>query len=194
MKLDIPYYSQQRDVADEFWQVRACGILCLKMVVDFYGVRTLSPDEFLKLALAKGAYHNPNGWLHNKQIEIAADFGLMAFRKEFGRVSAKNLIGREDAFSANCRAGEGLNYLRNFLEQERPVIVSVAKKFKYPDKFHQVVLTGFENNEAGEITGFYYNDSDYQNETRGKNLFVSIKLFKQYWRGMAIFVVSRSVA
>jgi len=187
MKLDIPYYSQQRDIADEFWQTRACGILCLKMVLDFYGAGAPGLDEFIKIAVTKGAYHNPNGWLHSKQVEIASDFGLTAFRKEFGRVSAKNLVGAEDAIVYS--AEDGLVYLRNFLALKRPAIVSVAKKFKDPAKFHQIVLTGFEAGDAnGKIEGFYYNDPDSQNEQEGKNLFVPLDIFQRYWRGLAIFI------
>ena len=188
MKLDIPYYSQQRDVTDEFWQTRACGILCLKMVLDFYETRTPEPNEFLKSAFAKGAYYNPNGWIHSKQVEIATDFGLTAFRKEFGRVPVKNSIDGEDAFSEDCSVEEGVDYLRNFLALEQPAIVSVAKKFKDPVKFHQIVLTGFETGKVGTISGFYYNDPDSQNEQEGKNLFVSLDIFQKHWRGLAIFI------
>ena len=59
-----------------------------------------------------------------------------------------------------------------------------------------VVLIGFETDEdpnpsdglGGEVKGFYYNDTDYQNEGEGKDLFVDIETFKTYWRRLAIFV------
>jgi len=51
-----------------------------------------------------------------------------------------------------------------------------------------VVLTGFEIDESGEVKGFYYNDTDYNKEQEGKNLFVDVETFKKFWRKLAIFV------
>ena len=170
MKLDIPYYSQYRDVEDKNWQKKACGLMCLKMVLDFYGAETPTSDDFLKMALEKKAF-GENGWIHDELLEIAFDFGVEADRKEFENKEI------------------GVEFALNFLGQEQPIIVSVAKKFKYPGKFHQVVLTGFEMDDK-EAKGFYYNDPDYQGESEGKNLFVSIDIFKKNWRKMAIFTRS----
>jgi hypothetical protein len=65
-------------------------------------------------------------------------------------------------------------------------MVSAIKKWSEENKYHMIVLVGFEK-EAEEIKGFYYNDSDYKDE-EGKDLFVDIDTFKKYWRKMAIFV------
>ena len=190
MKLNVPYYSQHTDVKDEFWQKRACGIVCLKMVLDFYGVRTLEPDDFIKSAVEKNAFRK-SGWRHNKLVEIATDFGLKADRKEFKFANPNNLIcgGSTSTGCEHCLLTErGVDYLAGFLTQRRLVIVSVVKKFKYLEKFHQVVLTGFEVGANERLEGFYYNDPDYQNEKEGKNLFVPLDIFQKYWRGLAIFI------
>jgi len=170
MKLDVPYYSQHEDIKDERWQKRACGVVCLKMVLDFHlktlgrpTSKGLSLDEFLEKALEKQAYHQTNGWIHDKLLEIARDFGMEAFRKE-------NMEDEEE--------------LKDFLEKGNPVIVSVkAKKFspEFEGKFHQIVLVGYDEK------GFFYNDSDYQNDG-GKDIFVDLKTFQKYWRKMALFI------
>ena len=48
MKLNVPYISQHGDIKDEYWQKRACGLVCLKMVLDFHQVKNLEVNEFLK--------------------------------------------------------------------------------------------------------------------------------------------------
>lgn len=163
MKLDVLYYSQHRYIKDENWQRRACGLTCLKMVLDFHRVETPEINEFLKLALEKGAYHLTNGWIHDKLLAIAESFGMEAHRKE---------------------SMEGEDELKDSLDRGNPVIVSIKAKRFSPDfegKFHQIVLTGYDEN------GYFYNDSDYQ-ESEGKDLFVSNEIFEKYWRKMGIFM------
>ncbi len=73
MKLEVPYYSQHRDIKDEYWQSRACGLVCLKMVLDFYqnGRGRTSPilDGFLKNIGGKWLffYHQNSGKLSGKK-------------------------------------------------------------------------------------------------------------------------------
>ena len=169
MKLEVPYYSQHRDIKDKYWQSRACGVVCLKMILDFYQNRggvtptvLVSLDEFLEIALKKEAF-GKSGWIHEKLLALAESFGVQAYRKE--------KMQNEDE-------------LKDFLDKGNPVIVSIKnQRFspKFENKFHQIVLTGYDEK------GFYYNDSDYQDED-GKNLFVDKETFGKYWRKMAIFI------
>jgi ABC-type bacteriocin/lantibiotic exporter with double-glycine peptidase domain len=162
MKLEVPYYSQYRDVKDEDWQRRACGLVCLKMVLDFHKIETPETSDFLKVALENGSF-GPSGWIHDRLLEIAENLGLRAYRKE---------------------KMEGETELKDFLDEGNPVIVSIkAQRFlpEFEGKFHQIVLIGYDEN------GYFYNDSDYQDE-EGKGLFVSFDKFSEYWRKMAIFM------
>ena len=163
MKLNVPYYSQYEGIKDEAWQGRACGLVCLKMVLDFHRVETPEINEFLKIALDKEAYHESNGWIHDRLLAVAEDLGMKAYRKE----------GMENE-----------QELKDFLDKGNPVTVSIkARKFssEFEGKFHQVVLIGYDEN------GFYYHDSDYRNK-EGNGLFVPVDKFIEYWRKMAIFV------
>src|SRR3990172_1948517 len=54
--LSVPYYSQKIDVSNPHWKERACGILCLKMVLDFLRVKTPPSDEFIQRGVTSGAY------------------------------------------------------------------------------------------------------------------------------------------
>jgi len=178
MKLDIPYYSQHRDIEDEYWQKRACGLVCLKMILDYSGKENVGLKELLKLALRRDVF-GENGWVHSGLIALAKGFDVDLIRKEF---RSKNKEEEEKL------RRKGLAKLIQSLQNKKPVIVSVVKRFKFSDRFHQVVLNGFEK-EGGIVGGFYYNDSDYQSEEEGKNVFVDLETFEKYWRGLAIFIV-----
>ncbi|MEA2113033.1 MAG: C39 family peptidase [Patescibacteria group bacterium] len=165
MKLNVPYYSQHEDIKDEDWQGKACGLVCLKMVLDFHKTKTPEINEFLKLALEKEAF-GESGWIHNKLLAIAEDLGMEAHRKE----------GMENE-----------QELKDFLDEKGPVIVSIkAQKFspEFEGKFHQIVLIDYDEN------GFYYHDSDYR-DREGNRLFVPFDKFREYWRKMAIFIHKR---
>ena len=178
-KINVPYYSQYTNIKDEYWKPRACGALCLKMVLDFlvsvnFGqpseISKLSADDFVLFANESGAY-GTSGWIHQGLINIAEKFGIKMERKEF-----------KDKLLLN-----GIKEIKKSLKTGKPVLVSVVKRFSEKDKFHMVVLTGYKS-RFGFIKGFYYNDTDYQNAEDGKDLFVDTGTFRKYWRRLAIFV------
>jgi len=177
MKLNIPYYSQKIDVKDMEWKDRACGIVCLKMVMDFYKKDTPSLNELIKTGVDMGAYGS-SGWIHQGLVDIATQFNLTIYRKEFKSNNSEE---------AQELLDEGIDEITESLEGNNPVLVSAVKKFKYPDKFHMIVLVGFEG-DSQNPEGFYYHDPDAESVEEGKNLFVPMKIFQKYWRRMAIFI------
>jgi len=170
MKLDVPYYSQFLDIEDKEWMPRACGIVCVKMILDFYNTKSPNLDTLIKKGYEEGGY-SKWGWLHDYFVHLFEEFNLNAKREE----KIKNI-----------------NILVNSLKNKNPVIISAVKYILGQTKFHMVVLTGFEE-ENGNITGFYYHDPESTNIEAGKNLFVDIEIFKQGWREMAIFVYPQNV-
>jgi hypothetical protein len=186
-KIDVPYYSQHTDIKGDYWQKRACGAICMKMVLDFYNANDeFSPHDFVQMALKKNAY-GPSGWIHDKLIEIAKDSGVKACRLEF---KPKNSDEADRLFN------QGVNTILKFIDGDRPVIASAIKRWIELKKFHMVILTGYERDkplnpsdgQEGNLKGFYYIDPDFNNAEEGKDLFVDIETFKKYWRRMAIFV------
>ena len=176
-KINVPYYSQYTDVKDEYWKPRACGVLCLKSVLNLFNQKDLTPDEFIKYAVEKNAY-GKNGWIHQGLVDVAKDFDVVLKRKEFRSENKKE---------QKRLSKEGVREIKNSLKKDKPVLVSVVKRFSETDRFHMVVLTGFKTN-FGMLKGFYYNDTDYQNAEEGKDVFVDIVTFRKYWRRLAIFV------
>ncbi len=176
MLLSVPYYSQYIDVVDKKWQPRACGVTCLKMLLGAQFVRTPSIDEMIRQGELIGAY-GPSGWTHDGLLSLARKYYTKLSRAEWRQAEGK---------IADELNEKGIEFLISKLRAGHPLIVSAIKNFEVADKFHMVVLTGFEE-EDEKVTGFYYHDSDTHQRGKGKNIFVSIEIFQTSWRRMAIF-------
>lgn len=176
MKIKVPYYSQYLDVTSKEWQPRACSITCLKMLLESKGVQAPSLDEMIIQGDAIGAY-GESGWKQDGVIALAKQYGAKLSRAEWRKSETKT----PDELNE-----EGINFLISELRAGRPVLASAIKKFEEENKFHLVVLTGFKEHD-GNVTGFYYHDSDTQARGEGEHLFVPIDTFRAKWRRMAIF-------
>lgn len=176
MKIKVPYYSQYLDVTDEMWQPRACGVACLKMLLDSKGEHTPALDEMIAQGCAIGA-HGEWGWKHD---------GLVALAKQYGVKIARAEWRQSDLATPDELNEDGIKFIISELRAGKPVIVSAVKKFQEDDKFHMVILTGLEERDDA-ITGFYYHDSDTTKSGEGENMFVPIEIFRAKWRRMAIF-------
>ncbi|MHB1118362.1 MAG: C39 family peptidase [Minisyncoccota bacterium] len=176
MKLSVQYYSQFLDVKDPAWKLRACGIACLKMLLETEKVKTPSLDQMIQDGVALGAY-GPSGWIHSGLIALAGKYGVNLSRAEW-RTS--------DTKIADKLNKEGIAFLVAELRARRPVIVSAIRHFKEVDKFHMVTLVGFKGRGLG-VAGFYYHDPDSLTREGGEHQFVPIETFRSAWRKMAIF-------
>lgn len=190
MIIKVPYYSQYIDVVDREWQSRACGVACLKMLLGAQVVRTPSIDEMIRQGEAIGAY-SPSGWTHEGLIALGRKYYTKLSRAEWRQDSLSRQNDVRDMIPQNQKTADQLNeegivFLISELRSGHPLIVSAIKNFEVVDKFHMVVLTGFEE-EDGKVTGFYYHDSDTHHRGEGKNIFVPIETFQTTWRRMAIF-------
>src|SRR3989338_9438793 len=177
--LSVPYYSQKIDVSDPHWKERACGILCLKMVLYFLRAKTPFSYEFIQRGVAYGAY-GEWGWTHEGLVSVASLFGVTMKRKEFRS---------QDSREAEELLNKGIDELVLSIEKGKPVLISAIKKWVETKKFHMMVLVGFEMDE-GVLKGFYYHDTDAHTPNEGKDQFMPIEIFKKHWRRMAIFVDS----
>lgn len=171
MKLDVPYYSQYIDVKDPYWQPRACGFCCIKMIATFHNKDIRDIVEIANLAKSEGGY-SEHGIIHDWSVGYFQKLGLNSNRME-------KMNGE--------KTNEGISKIVNSLKNNCPVIISVARDREGKKAFHQVVLTGFEE-EEGDVSGFYMNDSDTKIKGEGINIFMSMIDFLKEWRGMAIFV------
>ena len=174
MIIKVPYYSQYIDVANIEWQSRACGVACLKMLLGAQVVRTPSIDEMIRQGEAIGAY-GPSGWTHDGLLALAQKYYTKLSRTEWRQAEGK---------TADELNEEGIAFLISELRSGHPIIVSAIKNFEVVDKFHMVVLTGFEE-EDGKVTGFYYHDPDCTTRSDGVNRFVPVDVFPCLFVGLA---------
>lgn len=168
--LEVPYYSQFTDVEDSAWKERACGAVCLKMLLDYLNAGAPTLDELIKEGVAMDGF-GPSGWVHKTLVSLAGKYNVFLECKEFKNIYDADAVG-ELAFS---------------IEEGKPVIISAVRRFSEDKKFHLVVLVGFEE-EKGDVMGFYYHDPDYENKKEGSKIFVNIDTFNKKWRRLAIFV------
>lgn len=180
--LDVPYCSQRLDVSDSYWQNRACGMACVKMILDYYFSKNMGHlvsnnlDDLIKEGVGKKGYCE-RGWIHDVLVGMMKERGLEVFRKEYKSA---------DENEQNNLVEKAIKEITNFLKEKRPVIISAIKNFSEEKKFHMVILTGFEKGENGVI-GFYYHDPDSFSIEEGMHKFVPIGIFKKYWRKMSVY-------
>lgn len=199
-KLDVPYYSQfdERFGLTPYWQERVCGLLAVKMVLDFWQGRD-APETPLQELLGEANVvggRNANGdWLHSTLVMVARHRGYRSWRRgwmlsEDGRTRFEAEGADDDTLYQidKQQREEAYHSLVHALEQGAPVLVSVAKNFAETTKPHIVVLTGYRLTPDGQILGYYYNDPSGQYGVERKNLFASIERFQQYWRFQGIFI------
>lgn len=172
MKLSVPYYSQFVDVSDPFWMLRACGAVCFKEVVEFYGVVVPDIVSLCQEAREKGGYDMSNGWGHDYLVQKARELGLDAVRKE---------------------GLESVGDITEALDLGSPVIISVEKRVLEQTRFHMIVVVGYEKGEAldgasDDTTRFYYHESESTDKNKGAYRVCDKQTLLSYWRGKAIFI------
>ena len=171
----VPYYSQWLDVKGPDWQRRACGIVALKMTMEFSDKDTNIPDidELIKQGLALANAYDPKfGWVHDGLVALAKSFGFgSSFRKEW------QIDGSPISFSA------GIASIVSILEENIPVLASV----KSGTGGHLILLIGFKK-EGDALKGFYYHDPDAKKASEGMDKFISAKDFLEFWKGRIVVV------
>jgi len=151
---------------------RACGMTCVKMVLDFYKKKTAPLEKMIAVGQADGGY-GPSGWFHDYFVALFKAYGLDSYRKE--GMSEDSVSGIQIA-----------------LDDENPVIVSIVKKVLEQEKFHMIVLTGYTTDKKGNIKTFFYHDPEGVSEEQGAHREVDIATFLSGWRKMVIFIQHHS--
>jgi hypothetical protein len=190
MKLQVPFHSQHDEDVPHDCRSTACGIMALKMALDFVlkhqGRTAPSISELVYEGTAIGG-KSKDGWIHDKLVLLAHNHGVPAYREEFKSVlvdwDKKSFV---ESPHAEFLSTQGMDKFTRMFERRTIPLVSVSKLFKERDKFHLVVLTGF--GEENGKSGFYYHDPHYKKESVGAHRFVDEDMFRDHWRKLAIFV------
>lgn len=191
MILDINYLSQYKDVHDPYWQPRSASIVCLKMVLDYYrkgdnhDIPTI--ENLIKEGYLIGGF-GVDGWMHDAIVILAHNHGFSAYRQEFRSmdIDYESKKTHEGIFQSKLTQ-DGIEKILDYINADQPVIISAVKKFQDEDKFHTIVVHGYEQ-KNGKVLGFYYHDPDSLVRSDGERQFVDIKSFEKFWRKLAIFI------
>ena len=162
MQFKVPQFL---DIEDKKWKSRSCGIVSLKSILEYWGVKENIKD-LIDLGLKKGAYISGIGWKHKGLALIAKDYGLVG--KNYDWFKNKP----ETAFK------KLLPKLKKY-----PVIISIYKNLKPGKSGHLVVLTGHEN---GQI---FFNDPDSKTK-KGIQKKVGFEKFLIGWKRRIIVIHS----
>jgi hypothetical protein len=160
----VPFHSQHGEAVPEEWRWRACGIACLKTVIDMYSSVPVAISTLIDEGVREEAYLEGVGWKHDGLVELAKLHGVRASRDEF-----KGSIQK------------GIAVIKEHLKNGGFVMASVATEHENQKTFHLVLLIAVDKN------GFYYNDSAKKSAEDGQGIYISFKDFQKYWRGLVIF-------
>jgi hypothetical protein len=166
--------------ADEYawWVSRACGIVCVKMVVEALGGPQLSVMDWVRRGLdLKGYLVKTNlfgepvekGWIHQALAELCIAEGLPA---QICEARAEDFPG--------------------WVAQGKMGIISVSYEIGTDLAIthrggHLVVVTGYEM-EDGEISAVLVNNPSGRTEKLRVNACIPIKRFGQAFKGRVIII------
>jgi hypothetical protein len=216
--LDVPYYSEFDEIDGstehiELFKRRSCGIVSVKMAVDYIthstGLGMISLNRLIKLSIKHKAYRlsiggrrNYSGWSHSGIIKALSEAGFVAWRKRcFVLPSDIAHLKNEGIESDGIKRykeqelGEFLETLAKSIDGGYPVIVSIEKNLGKKITPHLVVMTGYER-KGSKIAGFYINDPNNPKSNNGnrpihKDLYITCGQFVPMWRKTAIFIEPR---
>jgi hypothetical protein len=186
--LYVPFVSQYSVPRDEDGLSRACGMACVKKVIDFYQGETGPLSDYMKEGkMIKDAFIPGIGWNHKGLVAILRNHGVGAYSEEFRSVlnDIESGVVLPSPLESD-HVDRGIRKIAREVQHGRPVIVSGVKQWKEKDKYHDMIILGVEADRR-VITGFYYHDPDDEN-IDGRNQFVDINTFGECWRKLAIFI------
>lgn len=138
MQYEVPFLSQYADVQDAEWKHRGCGIVALKMVLDYWhhmnsSYQTDGLDVLMQRGIQGQAYKEGIGWTHRGLVELAQSYGYEG-----------NSFDYAEKGPTPKSAEEALSLLEKNLEKG-PVLASIFRSFD-PQQGggHIVVITGLE--------------------------------------------------
>jgi uncharacterized protein YvpB len=185
--LDVPYFSQHSDLVPKNWRNISCGIVAVKMILDFFVKKSPEISFLIDEGIAIDGFVE-NGWQHESLVRLLRNHGIMSYAQEFRSIS----IQIDDVHGVTKLSGKKKNNLQNIGIQKifskislgLPVIVSVLPNFNHNKHSHLILITGYDN--KNKI--IYYHDPDAREGKDIKSAKIKVKEFLKYWRNLAIFL------
>jgi hypothetical protein len=180
--LNTPFYAQREILTDEEKE-GACGIVCVKMILEFFLKKDFDIHILLKEGYIVGGKNNAE-WNHEALVRVLRNHGINAYRQEF--ISHDVLDMNALAGVLNIERTEdfiefGIEKIKKSIDAGYPVMVSVKPGFGINESSHIILIVGYDEDN------FYINDSQRHSSDTHPLIF-SIEKFKTFWKNFAIFV------
>lgn len=214
--IEVPYYSEFQEIDgskehQEVFKRRSCGIVSVKMVVDYYskkhGFKTISLKQLIEASLRHRAYRlelggtrKNYGWIYSGIVRTLQEFGFFAWRRHFllmaediGHLRKEGASEKSLNLYAKQARKEAFESFARSIDEGAPFLVSIVKNLGRKKSPHLVVVTGYERSDSGTIKGFFINDPNNPKKNGNsrpehKNQFLTTTDFNKIWRKTALFV------
>jgi uncharacterized protein YvpB len=182
-KLTVPFYAQHEIIENGKGSV-SCGIVCIKMVLDFAGKDKTEIHDLIEEAEIVGNKESA-GWSHETLVRVLRNHGVLAFRQEFKShtVSLEDKKGFENIEETKNFIELGIQKIKNSIDLGFPVLVSVKPGFGENGGDHLILIVGYGDDS------FFANDPQRKGHEKDP-MRVSVEKFKEFWKGLTIFVES----
>lgn len=182
--MNIPYYSQHNDVTREEWKNRACGVTCVKMILDSFGqAQDITIDQLIDEGIFVGGYNEKVGWNHEGLVRLLHNHGVAGYKEEFRSVfiDLVSKVAQNNSFEKKLIA-HGLEKISQEASQGNPVILSIDGSLWDAKETHLIVCTGYDF----ETDEYIYHDPNSSYEPH-QDARISKEKLEKYWRRFAIF-------
>lgn len=181
-KLNIPFYAQ-REIVAESEKNGACGVVCVKMILDFLHNTQYDVDDLIKEGYIVGGKESA-GWNHEALVRVLRNHGVRAYTQEFISHDVPDLNASRGVLHPE-RTSQfvefGINKIKKTIEAGLPVMTSVKPGFGANESAHVILIVGYDEEN------FYINDSQRPSSEKYP-LVCPIERFKEFWKGLTVFV------
>lgn len=179
----VPYYSQRETFLKregslnpaqiDKWRGGLCGLMCASMIINRFNQGSQYTIAELLIAADKlGAFDQQRGWVHNKIVVLAGEYGIKA--------QAQRTIT--------------LNTMYKKTREGNLIIASVSPHYLHPElkrtederSGHLVVITGMSRNDREDYQ-LIIHDPGSEYAEGGQNMVVGSDIFKRSFSGNIIF-------
>ena len=162
---NVPKLSQRIDIKSKYWKSRSCGIVSLKMIMDYWKMPTkrVNLAELIKKGIEVGAYDKRWGWIHAGLVKLAKHYGYK---------------GRNyDWFNDKPQTA----YEKMTKKLKLPIATSIHSGLNPRKSGHLIVITGIRGKKI------YYNDPDSKTRKSIARI-ASLKKFLTGWKRRIIIL------
>lgn len=181
-KLDIPFLSQKDNVLKKEYSHNSCGIVCVKMILDFAQKTSRTLDELIQEGYVVGGTEFA-GWNHETLVRVLRNHGVLSYRQEFKShsVDLETKQGVENIEVTNSFRELGFQKIKNSIDMGYPVMISVKPGFGENGGDHLILIVGYSDES------FFVNDPQRKGQEKDP-VPVSKEKIDEYWKGLSIFV------